>query len=91
MEELLQELQDILTEAFNQCIAHGMKLPFIVSAISINGSVLVLRVNDGRGPDMLAEHFEDDVFTSPVNLMVVDRHGEAARVLIAASGKISLQ
>lgn len=43
------------------------------------------------GSDMLAQHFEDDVFTNPVNLIVVDHHGEAARVLIAASGKISLQ
>ena len=34
----------------------------------------------------LLEHRENDVFTLPVNMMVVDARGEAARVVIRADG-----
>ena len=89
MEELA-ELQEQLTEALRQLVENGMKLPFIVSAISANGSVLVIRVNDGREPDTLAHNFQNDAFKTPINLMVVDRDGEAARVVING-GMISYQ
>jgi hypothetical protein len=50
-----------------------MKLPFIVCAVSPNGSVLVTRFNEGYGPDTLAEHVEDCAFKMHINVMVVDR------------------
>jgi hypothetical protein len=52
--------------------------------------MLSMRYNKGREPDTLAQLVEDDVFTTPVNIMVVDRNGEAARVVIEG-GKISYQ
>ena len=77
-----EELQEQFVEALNHCIDAGMKLPFIVCAVSPNGSVLVTRINEGRGPDPLAQHFEDHAFKTPVNIMVVDHNGEAARIVI---------
>ncbi len=85
-----EELQEHFVTVLRQCIDNGMKLPFIVCAISPNGSALVMRINDGRGPDTLAQHFEDYAFKTPVNIMVVDHHGEAARVVITG-GAISYQ
>jgi hypothetical protein len=55
-----------------------------------NGSVLVSPFNEGRGPDTLAQHFEDHTFEKPLNIVVVDHYGEAARVVIR-SGEISYQ
>lgn len=82
----MEELQEHLAEALSRCINNGMKLPFIVCAISPNGSALVTRVNEGREPDTLAQHFENDAFTPPVNIVVVDHKGEAARVVIKGRG-----
>jgi hypothetical protein len=86
----MEELQEHFVEILRQCIDNGMKLPFILCAISPNGSVLVTRINEGRGPDTLAQHFEDPGFKTPVNMVVVDHDGEAARVVIRA-GEISYQ
>jgi len=87
---MLEEIREHLAEAMNHCIALGMKPPFILCAVSPNGSVIVMRFNEGRDPDPLAQHFENDTFTMPINIMVVDRSGEAARVEIRA-GKVSYQ
>ena len=86
----MEELQEHFVKALRHCVDNGMKLPFIVCAISPNGSVLVTRVNDGREPDTLAQHLEDDAFKMPVNIVVVDHYGEAVRVVIKG-GEISYQ
>jgi hypothetical protein len=86
MEELLEELQEHFVEMLRKCVDNGMKLPFVVCAVGSNGSTLVTRINDGRDPDTLAQHFEDQGFRMPVNVMVVDHHGEAAQVGIKSSG-----
>jgi hypothetical protein len=52
--------------------------------------VLVARFNEGLGPDTLAQHFEDHVFKTPINIVVVDCHGAAVRVVIK-TGEISYQ
>jgi hypothetical protein len=82
----MEELQEHFVEVLEQCINDGMKLPFIVCSVASNGSTLVTRINDGRGPDTLAQHFEDQGFRTPINIIVVDHHGEAARVVIKSSG-----
>jgi hypothetical protein len=78
----MEELQEQLAEVLRQCIDNGLNLPFVVCSVGVNSSVLVIRVNDGRGPDTLAEHFENDSFAMPINIMVVDRDGGVARVVI---------
>jgi uncharacterized protein (DUF302 family) len=86
METKMEELQEHILEALRHCIEIGMKLPFVVCAVGTNGSVLVTRINEGREPDTLAQHSEDHGFTTPVNIMVVDQDGEAARVVIKGGG-----
>lgn len=81
-----EQLHELLVKALTQCQENGMQLPFVVCTVGTNGSVLVTRVNDGRKPDTLAEHFVDQAFTTPVNVMVVDRSGEAARIVIQGGG-----
>jgi hypothetical protein len=44
--------------------------------------VLAIRFNEGHDPDPLMEPLENDTFTAPLNLMVVDRDGKAMRVVI---------
>jgi hypothetical protein len=44
--------------------------------------VLAMRFNEGHDPDPLMEPVENDTFTAPLNLMVVDRDGKAMRVVI---------
>ena len=41
----MEELQEHFVEVLRQCIDDGMKLPFIVCAISPNGSALVMRTD----------------------------------------------
>jgi hypothetical protein len=79
---MMEELQEHLVNVLRQCIDNGMKLPFIVCVASPNGSVLATRINDGRGPDTLVQHFEDHGFKTPINIMVLDQDGEAIRVVI---------
>jgi hypothetical protein len=59
MTSAMDELSDYVVEIFDKCEQRGMQVPFIVCAVSPNGSVVCARVyRDGGGPDILAEHFE---------------------------------
>jgi len=84
----MEELQEHFVEMLEQCIENGMKLPFIVCSVSRNGSVLATRINEGRGPDTLAQHYEEHGFQTPINIIVVDHYGQAALAEIEG-GKIS--
>jgi hypothetical protein len=88
MTSAMDELSDYVVEIFDKCEERGMQVPFIVCAVSPNGSVVCARVyRDGGGPDILAEHFEAEGYRLPMTCMVLDRNNEAARVTIAP-GKI---
>lgn len=63
-----EELLEHIVAALRRCVDCGMKLPFIVCAVASNGSVLATRINEGRGPDTLAQHVEDHSFTTPINI-----------------------
>ena len=85
MEALANEIGEML----NTCLEKGMVLPFIVVSVSTNGSVLVLRYEQGdEGLDAvpLAEHFVQPGFDLPINCMLVDQVGDAARIVIAQDG-----
>jgi len=73
-----------MNDPINALLQRGFELPLYVACISANGSVLVGRY-EAEFTDLL-EHRENDVFTLPVNMMVVDARGEAARVVIRADG-----
>jgi hypothetical protein len=82
------DLKEVVTEAFDQATEKGMKLPFLLCAISPNGSVIVLRVRgDGSSPDVLAEHIEQEGWQLPMTLAVFDQNNESIRIAITAKRK----
>lgn len=84
--EALLKLQEWIRDALEHCVENGMKLPFIMCAAAVNGSVVAMRVT-GDEPETLAEHFEDEGFELPINIMVMDQAGDAVRMRIGADGK----
>ena len=67
------ELADILDE----CLAKGMQMPFVIAAVSPNGSVYATRFSaPGALPETLAEHCEGEGFSLPVNVLVLDQTGQ---------------
>ena len=78
-----EEVTAALGEILFECERRGMVPPFIWVAASRNGSVVAIRVpSDGREGEMLAEHFEDDMFLWPVTCMLLDQQNEAMRITI---------
>jgi hypothetical protein len=83
----MEQLTDFLAATLEACVDRGMQLPFVVCAVARNYSVLAMRVN-GAGTDgeVLAEHFENDAFELPINIMVVSQNNEAVRLTIEQEG-----
>ncbi len=82
----LDALTEVLGVFLQECEQRGMVMPFILMSASPNGSVLVLRVvGDGSDGEVLAEHYEDEGFRTPITCMVLDQTGEAARATIRGS------
>ena len=75
-------MEEYFQKALSHCIDIGMRQPCILCAVSPNGNVLAMRFSEGRDPHPLMEPFENDTFTAPFNLIVVDRDGKAMRVVI---------
>ena len=88
---ILVSLAAKITEAINTCLQRGMKLPFVVAMVGSSGSVFCLRYDknetgDGLEATPLAEHGDPGDFASPINMMVFDKTGQAARVTITDVG-----
>jgi len=82
---MIEECGSRMAEALEICLKLGMKLPFTVAVVGVNGSVIAVRYTEGPCSldcDVLAEHFKDSQFQMPVNMMVVDAAGEAARLVL---------
>jgi hypothetical protein len=68
-------------------------LPLHVAVIAVNGSAVVFRYTaaDGGGglqTDVLAEYNDPNgMMVLPINIMIGDARGEAARVFIGPDGK----
>jgi hypothetical protein len=78
------DLSEAITEVLQECIARGMQSPFVVSAMSPNGSVTAFRfLGPSEEMETLAEHFEDEGFVLPINIIVMDQAGAAERVVIS--------
>jgi hypothetical protein len=81
-------LLEVLTTILNQCIDdYGMKLPLIMSLISHNHSLMVMRINEGAEPDILARNYEGGAINIPIHVTVVDQD-KAVRVIIDEPDKI---
>jgi hypothetical protein len=83
----MDNLTQMLADVFDRCLADGMKLPFILCAAAVNGSVLAYRFHGpGIAMDELAEHPMPEGMQLPINLMIVDQTGEATQVVITTEG-----
>jgi hypothetical protein len=70
-----------------ECTVRGLELPFILAVVAANGSILAAKYtpasdHDGLDTTLLAQHVEDPGFGLPINIMIVDQKGDAARVTI---------
>ncbi len=83
--QLFDTLVDMLLE-------HGFEPPFYFAAIAINGSMILgsykpIEGSDDLDCEFIAWHCPDGSFTAPLNIMFVDRNGEAARAVLHPSGE----
>ncbi len=77
------KLQEQLSQLLVACLERGMQLPFIVAAVAINGATVVARYTQGdKGLDaqVIEEYAQAGEFRLPINMMVVDAEGNAARI-----------
>jgi hypothetical protein len=85
----LADFQRMLSDVLDECVNQGMTLPLVLTCVSQNHCVLVIRVNDGAEPDTLAEHYEGGMFVLPINIMIVSANNDAVRVTIEKTGERS--
>jgi hypothetical protein len=82
----MNPITEMLVDALKRLQADGWDLPIYFTAIAANGSVLCGRydANDEGGVEarMIAEHFEDNGFRMPINMMLSNVKGEAVRLSI---------
>jgi hypothetical protein len=79
--ELQSDLTNYIAAVISECRDDGMVMPFIVCAVSPNGSVAVSRVGSGD-VEPLAEHYESRGFSVPMTIMVVDQENTAAKATV---------
>jgi hypothetical protein len=85
------DLVKAISSAVTECVERGMQPPFTMCCVSQNGSVQVVRytladASRALDPSLIVNHEVPPGFTLPVNIMLVDRLGEAAHIRIAQSG-----
>jgi hypothetical protein len=73
------------------CLAQGFIPPLYVCAVSVNGAVLATQFaytadEEGMEATVLAEHSPKPGFMLPINMMITDSTGEAARVVLQHEG-----
>ena len=93
MTEDLTRMTAALSEFLATMLQEGFVLPFTMAAIAANGSVYVIRYGQGETglvPTHLAEHVDGQGFKTPVNLVLVDSRGEAARMVVRPDGGRSI-
>ena len=69
------DLTNFIGSVIKECPEDGMIMPFIVCAVSPNGSVVVSRVGSGD-MEPLAEHHGDRGFSITMTIVVVDQENK---------------
>lgn len=89
-DEQLELTAEKIGAILTQLLADGFEPPIILTGVGKNGSLLAVEytpADEGHlSSEILAERVRDETFTVPVNLLFVDARGEAARVVLDASG-----
>jgi hypothetical protein len=80
-------LAQYLGSVLEECPDRGMELPFILATVAVNGSILAAKYtpssdHDGLDATLITQHLEGPGFALPINIMIVDQKGNAARVTI---------
>ena len=75
-------------DIINACLERGLVLPLHLCAVSVNGAVSVVRYRaseedeDSIDAEVLVQHSPDAGVQLPINMLMTDADGEAARVLL---------
>ena len=80
--EKRSDLKRLVAQLVDACHVQGIQLPWLITAVAINGSVLALRMTaarEGKGveAETLAEKHIDSAMVLPINFMIVDATGHA--------------
>jgi hypothetical protein len=89
---VMEHMIDGLRSALETLVSNGFDLPFHVAAISVNGSFLTATYvpgEDGLDEQIHGLHSAGD-FKTPVNVVLVDSRGEAARDMIGEPGSATV-
>jgi len=85
-------LRDFLVDALRKCLAQGMVPPLTACVVATNAGVQVLRFNLGEDGELrkqlLIERLptaDDGMMQLPINIMIIDKKGEATRVVFGES------
>ena len=75
-------------DIINACLERGLVVPLHLCAVSVNGAVLVVRYSeseedeDSIDAEVVVQHYPDAGVQLPINMMITDADGDAARVLL---------
>ena len=77
-----------LADIINACLERGLVLPLHLCAVSVNGAVIVVRYSESEEDEesidgeVVVQHFPAVGAQLPINMMITDADGDAARVLL---------
>jgi hypothetical protein len=85
----MHDLSRFLADCIETCIAQGMTFPILLVAVGVNGAVMAARYTPSPAGDSL--DFTTVVEAKaklklPINVMICDRSGWAARSVIIREG-----
>jgi len=75
-------------DIIHTCLERGFVLPLHLCAVSVHGAVLVVRYSqseddeDSIDGEVIVHHFPEADVHLPINMMMTDADGAAARVLL---------
>jgi hypothetical protein len=91
MADWREALQCAMYPVFTRLLQEGFVLPLFVTCMSRNGSMMCGRYDgiEATGLDFIVEasHLEDEVFSLPIHMLIVDQRGEAAHVRCDGEGE----
>jgi hypothetical protein len=90
MADWREALQRTIYPVLTRLLQEGFVLPLSVTCIASNGSMMCGRYDDidAIGLDFIIEasQMEDEVFSLPIHLLIVDQRGEATHVRCDGEG-----
>ncbi len=87
-EEVNNDLTENIGQFLQAALEDGFELPVYLACVASNGSVIFYGYNVGAGEEpgleaeLLAEHIEDPCLILPINAVLTDSTGRAARMVI---------